>query len=250
MSNLSVLFEDNHLLVVNKPAGIATMGAEPGMPTVHEMACDYVRIKYQKPGKVFIGVVSRLDSMTTGTLVLARTSKSASRLTPQFADKSGGGAGKIYLAVVDGPFGVDNEIEGDEGFLVDHVRKDESAKRMRVVPDGRGTQEAALRYMVLGRTEEATVVAIQLISGRKHQIRVQFAARGFPVLGDVKYDGRRNFAPGIALHSWRLQVDHPTLKHTMEFVSPVPPSWEPWSGILGKPDALWKRVKRSFEIYD
>ncbi|TWU47762.1 RluA family pseudouridine synthase [Rubripirellula reticaptiva] len=248
MSNLSVLFEDNHLLVVNKPAGIATMGAEPGMPTVHEMACDYVRIKYQKPGKVFIGVVSRLDLMTTGTLVLARTSKSASRLTPQFADKSGGGAGKIYLAIVEGLFGVDNEIEGDQGFLVDHVRKDEPAKRMRVVPDGRDTQEAALRYIVLGRTEQATVMAIQLISGRKHQIRVQFADRGFPVLGDVKYGGRRGFAPGIALHSWRLKVDHPTLKNTMEFVSPVPDSWDPWAGILGKPETLWKRVKRSFEI--
>ncbi|QDT05837.1 Ribosomal large subunit pseudouridine synthase C [Rubripirellula lacrimiformis] len=255
MSRLNVLYEDNHLLVVDKPAGIATMGAEAGLPTVHAMACDYLRVKYKKPGKVFVGVVSRLDSMTTGALVLARTSKAASRLTPQFADKVGQGAVKIYLAVVEGDFRSEAGSP-DEGVLVDHVRKDDAAKRMRVVVGGPDALEASLQFLVLGRTENATVIAVQLISGRKHQIRVQFADRGHPVLGDNKYGSRRQFdgafvrgqPKGVALHSWRLQIVHPTLRDPMEFVADIPSSWSEWAPIIGKPSSAWKRVARAFEI--
>ncbi len=126
MSALDVLYTDNHLLVVNKPAGIATMGAESG-PTVHSIAADYLKKVFHKPGRVFVGVVSRLDAMTSGVLVLARTSKSASRLSAQFANKSGHDVCKIYLAAVEG------RLETEQGHWTDHVRKDDAAMRMRVV---------------------------------------------------------------------------------------------------------------------
>ncbi len=248
MQSLRVLHEDNHLLVIDKPVGLATMGADSGIATAHSMACDYVREKYQKPGRVFIGVVSRLDSMTSGVLCLARTSKAASRLTPQFAEKSGGGALKIYLAVVEGDF------DGDEGTLVDHVAKDDAAKRMRVVRPSAHSQEASLRYVVLGRTDRQTVVGVQLISGRKHQIRVQFADRGHPVVGDRKYDarttmiGRDGVALGVALHSWQLHIEHPTLKSTMRFSAEPPPSWKPYSSAMGDRRGRWDRVVESFQL--
>ena len=130
MESLDILYEDNHLLVVNKPVGIATMGAEQG-PTVHSMAADYLKRTYHKPGKAFVGVVSRLDAMTSGVLVLARTSKAASRLSTQFAERSGDGTTKIYLAALDG------DLQASQGELTDQVLKDDAAHRMRVVPEWR-----------------------------------------------------------------------------------------------------------------
>ncbi len=126
MDPLEILYEDNHLLVVNKPVGIATMGAEAG-PTIHSLAASYLKETYGKPGKAFVGVVSRLDSMTSGVLVLARTSKAASRLSAQFAERSGEATDKIYLAAVEG------SLPEAEGELADHVLKDDAAHRMRVV---------------------------------------------------------------------------------------------------------------------
>lgn len=253
MNDLAVLYEDNHLLVIDKPAGLATMGAEPGIVTAHSLACDYLRYKYDKPGRVFVGVVSRLDSMTSGVLCLARTSKSASRLTPQFAEKSDGGAIKVYLAVVEGDFV--GESGGDQGRLIDHVRKDDAAKRMRIVRPSADSLEATLRYVVLGRTGRETVLAVQLISGRKHQIRVQFADRGHPVIGDRKYDSRRSLTDpigggpaGVALHSWQLQIEHPTLKSAMRFSAPPPPSWKPWATALGDPRLGLVSVVDSFQL--
>ena len=169
MDPLEVIYEDNHLLVINKPAGIATMGAESG-PTVHSMAADYIKKAYDKPGRVFVGVVSRLDSMTTGVLVLARTSKAASRLSAQFAGKSESDLSKIYLAAVDG------HIDPPDGRLEDHVLKDDAARRMRLVDhSAKGSQQAALRYTTVGASEDISILAVQLLTGRKHQIRVQLA---------------------------------------------------------------------------
>ena len=156
MFPLEILYEDNHLLVVNKPAGIATMGAESG-PTVHSMAADYLKKAYNKPGRAFVGVVSRLDSMTTGVLVLARTSKAAARLSKQFASKSESMPCKIYLAVVDG------QMDHKQGELVDHVRKDDAARRMRVVDSSvAGAQRAVLRYTTVAAAEDVSLLAIQL----------------------------------------------------------------------------------------
>lgn len=219
MEPLDILYEDNHLLVVNKRAGIATMGALDG-PTVHSLAADYLKRAYHKPGKAFVGVVSRLDAMTTGVLVLARTSKAATRLASQFAEHAGDRTEKIYLA------GLDGIMRDSRGLLDDHVLKDDAAHRMRVVgPSVPQAKQARLRYCVLQANDRSTLVAVRLLSGRKHQIRLQFAERGHPVTGDRKYGSRSEFAEGIALHSWRLRVEHPTLRSEMWFEADPPSSW-------------------------
>lgn len=244
MDPLEVIYEDNHLLVINKPAGIATMGAESG-PTVHSMAADYIKKAYDKPGRVFVGVVSRLDSMTTGVLVLARTSKAASRLSAQFAGKSESDLSKIYLAAVDG------QIDPPDGRLEDHVLKDDAARRMRLVdPSAKGSQQAALRYTTVGASEDISILAVQLLTGRKHQIRVQLADRGHAVVGDRKYGSKRPFPAGIALHSWLLQIQHPTKRNPLWFEARPPRSWNQFRAITPKANELRLRVVNEFDLPD
>ncbi len=231
------------------------MGAESG-PTVHSLAVEYIRKKYGKPGKVFLGIVSRLDTVTSGVLVLARTSKAASRLTPQFgalsqakkqtaAKNAVARADKIYLAVVDG------KVMPDLGKLSDYVLKDDSARRMRVVSNGVADAKLAeLDYITIGHKADATLLAVRLRTGRKHQIRVQFSDRGHCLLGDRKYDSPRTFGKGIdiALHSWLLQIDHPTKKQRMNFVAPVPPAWKPFEKLLPSETQLRETIAEAFAI--
>ena len=242
MDPLEILYEDNHLLVVNKPVGIATMGAEAG-PTIHSLAASYLKETYGKPGKAFIGVVSRLDSMTSGVLVLARTSKAASRLSAQFAERSGEATDKVYLAAVEG------SLPEAEGELADHVLKDDAAHRMRVV--GRSVpqaKEARLRYCRLLASDPYSLVAVRLLSGRKHQIRLQFADRGHPVLGDRKYGATSRFSAGIALHSWRLRIVHPTKRTPMWFRADPPPTWKSLLRACSLDPQLERMVNRSLQI--
>lgn len=225
MNSPEVLYEDNHLLIVNKPAHLATMGdADAG--SLHRWACDYVRVKYAKPGRVFIGIVSRLDAMTTGAIVLARTSKAASRLTPQFADHSGKGAIKTYLV------GVQGRIAEPSGVWIDDVFKDDLAHRMRVVardctavPAEIRRAELQFRVFRYDRDQDRTFAAVRLLTGRKHQIRVQFAARGHAILGDRKYDAAGSWPDAIALHSYELSIVHPTLTKRIRVTAPLPRSW-------------------------
>jgi 23S rRNA pseudouridine1911/1915/1917 synthase len=241
VKNLDVLYEDNHLLVVNKPSGIATMGAESG-PTIHSMAADYLKRTYNKPGKAFVGIMSRLDSMTSGVLVLARTSKAASRLSEQFAAKREG-VSKIYLAVVS------PSVDSDKDNWTDWVRKDDSAKRMRVVDSSaKDAKQARLQFCTLGTGSDHSLVAVQLLTGRKHQIRVQFADRGHPVIGDRKYGSLRPFSAGVALHSWRLQIVHPTRREPMWFTAGPPPSWKPFRGQLSSQVELWQQTCESLGL--
>ncbi len=255
---LNVIYEDNHLLVVDKPPGIATMGSLSG-ESVHSRAADYLRDKYNKPGKVFVGIVSRLDSMTSGVLVLARTSKAASRLAPQFgggSKKPTNRASKVYLVAVEGQFSdaVNRKVvSGNQipkiSTLADHVLKDDSAHRMRVVSrDKAGAQLAEMNCIVLDQSDDTTLLAVQLKTGRKHQIRVQLANRGHKVCGDRKYGSDMNFPKGIALHSFLLQIDHPTLKDRREFVSPVPASWKQLSHRLPSTPSLRDTVARVFDL--
>lgn len=248
--DLCVLYEDNHLLVVNKPAGLATMGTGEAN-TVHSLACDYLRRKYQKPGNVYLGIVHRLDSMTSGTLVLARTSKAAARLSEQFRRSSESlpadrptpkkneapSPQKSYLAVLQptsgGARNCDDFRDGvpSEGSLRDWMVKNEREHRMEVT--GKSTLGAVEALLDFRRLDSATanenaVVEVQLRTGRKHQIRVQFASRGYPVWGDVKYGSKQQRVTGIALHAWRLSIEHPTAKTEMLFESPVPQSWRQW----------------------
>jgi 23S rRNA pseudouridine1911/1915/1917 synthase len=212
-----VLYEDNHLLVVNKPAGMVTQGAGDGHTGLVEHAKQYIGEKYDKPGNVYIGIVSRLDMMTSGVIVLARTSKAAARLNEQF---SGRKVQKTYWALVPG------NLQPPSATLEDYIRKDESQHRMVACDENdEGARAAKLSYRILRVLEDCQLVEIQLETGRKHQIRVQFASRGFPVVGDRKYNSGREFEHGIALHSRRLQFLHPTKKTPLDFVAQLPASW-------------------------
>jgi 23S rRNA pseudouridine1911/1915/1917 synthase len=220
LSNLEIpiLYEDNHLLVINKPAGLATMGAEAGESTAVSWAADYIGKKYAKPGKVFVGVVSRLDSFVSGVLVLARTSKAAGRLTEQFRERT---TVKRYWACVEGEL-----KQAEWKTLTTHVRKDDAAHRMVVVSPGIvGAQQASLRFRTLAFTKNRSLLEIDLLTGRKHQIRLQLSDLGFPIVGDRKYDARSSFSIGIALHSRELTLMHPTRKEPLVFTAPLPHAW-------------------------
>lgn len=215
---LEILYEDNHLLAINKPAPLATMGAAPGEPSLAALAKQYLKHKYDKPGEVYLGVVSRLDAMVTGVVLFARTSKAAARLAEQFRTRE---VEKTYWAVVEG---VDVPAVGE---CHDWLRKDDAAHRMVTVPPhAPGAQEARLRFRRLRSVTAGTLLEVTLETGRKHQIRLQLAARGWAVLGDRKYGARAPFTPGIALHARRLVVSHPTRREPVEIVAPLPVSWK------------------------
>lgn len=212
-----VLYEDNHLLVVSKSAGLATMGTRPDRPTLLSNAKQYIRTKYGKPGNVYLGIVSRLDAPVTGVVVIARTSKAAARLTDQFRRHA---VTKIYWALVEG------RVAPRQRRLVCFLRKDERHRRMHVVEQSApGRQEAILDMRVLQRRAEATLVEVLPVTGRKHQIRVQLADAGHPIVGDRKYGGRRAFPSGIALHSRAIQFEHPVRKQRLRIEAPLPPCW-------------------------
>jgi len=217
-STLKVLYEDNHLLVVDKPAGLATMGARAGTPTLLGLAKDSIKRRCRKPGNVYLGVVSRLDGPVSGVVVFARTSKAAARLAEQFRRRT---VEKIYWALVEG------RIVPAAARWKASVGRDERRRRMRIV--GRtlaGAQTAELQYRRLRLFSDVSLVEVTLLTGRKHQIRLQFAAQGHPVLGDRKYGSRHAFSPGIALHARRLILLHPVGEEPMTFTSPPPHSWQ------------------------
>lgn len=225
LSSQQVLYEDNHLLVVNKQAGIATMGAEEGKPTMARLAAAYLKHKYNKPGNVFIGVVSRLDSRVSGVLLLARTSKAASRLSDQIRKRS---PKKKYLAwAVALPDSDSVQTQADWIELKHSVCKNEKFQRMEVVePGNRDSQDAVLRLRCLAAAGNNRLFEVELVTGRKHQIRVQLAELGYPIVGDTKYGSERKFTGnGIALHCSQLTISHPTTKEELTFSSPAMQSW-------------------------
>ncbi len=212
-----VLYEDNHLLAVVKPAGLPTMGTPAGRPTLLTLCKDYVKERYRKPGNVYLGVMSRLDAPVSGVVLLARTSKAAARLTEQFRSHA---AEKTYWAIVEGL------IEPAAGSLTDWLGQDERHRRMHVVgPSVPGAREARLSYRRIELIEGNSWLDVNLETGRKHQIRLQLAHCGHPVLGDRKYGSRLEFPAGIALHARRLTVVHPTTGVALRFEAPPPAAW-------------------------
>lgn len=214
---LQVLYEDNHLLAVNKPAGLATMGVAEDVPSLLSLAKEYVKRRYQKPGNVYLGVVSRLDAPVTGVVVLARTSKAAARLSEQFRERK---VDKLYWALVEG------RPDPPQGSCDDSMFHDERHRRMHVATGPRpDAQYARLEYRTLATLPQATWLEVRPHTGRKHQIRLQLAVRGWPVLGDRKYGGRAAFSPGIALHAQTLTIDHPVQHTPLVLIAPTPASW-------------------------
>ncbi len=212
-----ILFEDNHLLVVAKPAGLPTMGVGEGRPSLLTVAKEYIKQKYDKPGNVYLGIVSRLDAPVTGAVVIARTSKAAARLTEQFRD---GSVEKVYWALVEG---VPAPAEAN---CVDWMRKDERHRKMHVThQDHPEAKEARLAYTTLKEFPQTTLVQVRLETGRKHQIRVQLARRGHPIVGDRKYGAKTPCPDGIALHSRRIEFVHPVRRTPLRLVAPLPKCW-------------------------
>lgn len=216
MNARDILYEDNHLLIVNKPAGLATMGAVAGSDSLCEQARQYIKRKFQKPGNVYLGVVSRLDAAVTGAVVFARTSKAAARLTEQFRSRE---VEKVYWAIVAG-------LPPLDATCTDWLVKDDRQQRMIVVDAGRsGAQEAQLSFRRLATARRVALLEVQLQTGRKHQIRLQLGSRGWPVLGDEKYGSHSRWPLGIALHARRLQIDHPTKHEPIAVTAPLPAAW-------------------------
>ncbi len=216
-NDLEILYEDNHLLAVSKPAGLATMGTPEGVETLLDRAKRYIKVKYDKPGKVYLGVVSRLDAPVTGIVVLARTSKAARRLTEQFREHT---VQKVYWALVGGDF---YPLEGE---LDDWLGQDERHRRMHIVgPRLPGAKRARLHFRHLLQVQGDSLVEVLPITGRKHQIRLQLAHHGYPIVGDRKYGSPRRWPLGIALHARRLVVDHPVRHEPLTLDAPVPSYW-------------------------
>jgi len=225
-----VLFEDNRLLVVDKPVGIATMGAEKDEESLFTLARRYVKIKYEKPGEVYLGVVSRLDLTTSGVVVFARNSKAAERLNAQFRDRK---TRKTYRALVEGV------LREDERELVDVICEDNANRRLWIpnssvdVYERYGKfapKEARLTYRVVERFKNATLIDVDLETGRKHQIRLQLSKIGAPIIGDGKYGAQPIPQLGICLHASSLTLTHPTTAQEMSFNAPYP-DWSQWERV-------------------
>lgn len=220
---IPVLYEDNHLLVVQKPPNLPVQADSSGDMDMLTLLKGYIKEKYAKPGDVYLGLVHRLDRPVGGAMVFARTSKAAARLSSQF---NGHSAKKTYLAVVEG--------SPSPGELSDFILRDEATGSSRCVPEGTpGAKAARLTCQPIARTEGLTLVRIQLHTGRHHQIRVQFASRNMPLWGDQRYN--RQAVPGqqIALWACRLELEHPTKKETMAFTSlPEGGVWDRFSALI------------------
>jgi len=198
---LTVLYEDNHLLAVFKPARVLTVGDETGDESLLDQAKSYLKQKYNKPGDVFLGVVHRLDRPVSGVVLFARTSKAAGRLSEQFRS---GSVRKVYHAWVEGTL---VQVEGE---LNDWLLKNENTNVVRVVPPNTpGSRHSVLRYRALETEKNRTLVEVSLITGRSHQIRVQLAHAGHPIEGDRKYGARTGMEGAIALSAVELEVEHP-----------------------------------------
>ena len=210
---LEILHEDNHLLVVVKPSGILVQGDHTGDPTVLDHAKAYLKEKYRKPGNVYLGLVHRLDRPASGVIVLARTSKAASRLSELVRSRS---FKKTYHALIEGH----PPRQGEWTDLL--IREDQHS---RVAKKEESGKEARLAYTVLDHEQSATLVKIKLITGRHHQIRVQFASRGYPLLGDFRYGSKKTFGErAVALHASRVDFEHPTLKTPI--ICESAPTWK------------------------
>ena len=211
---LEVIYCDNHILALNKPAGILIQGDKTGDPSLLEYAKAYIKDRYSKPGNVYLGLVHRLDRPVSGGVVFARTSKSASRLSGQFKERS---TEKIYTAIVEGEV----PVEGD--WLDSIARRGVTSY---IAKGGEGSR-ADLHFSRLNYKDGFSLVRIRLGTGRHHQIRIQFASRGYPIVGDFRYGSTIKFGErAIALHSSSLSIVHPTTKEKMIFTA--------------RPESLWR----------
>jgi 23S rRNA pseudouridine1911/1915/1917 synthase len=239
ISEVEILYEDNHCLAVAKPAGVSSTHFQGREDTIDREVKRYLKEKYRKPGNVFLGIVHRLDKLVSGVLLFARTSKAAARLAQQFRE---GTVEKVYWAVVEGT------LSKPAGSLEDWLRKNEETRRVDVVElRTKGARQALLHYQVRAEHNGLTWVELRPQTGRTHQLRVQLAHHGHPISGDARYGsvhtslttpGRERGAGGIALHARSLTFLHPVRYEPLTLTAPLPRSWH------GRFAYLFKEVPR------
>jgi len=211
-SGIRILYEDNHLLVVEKPVNLPVQADSSGDEDLLTLLKKYLRDRYEKPGEAYLGLVHRLDRPVGGVMAFAKTSKAAARLSAQFNTHE---AKKRYAAIVTGR-------PKPRDYLVDWLYKDETTFSSRVVPKGtEGAKEARLSYALLGQAEQTALVDVELYTGRPHQIRVQLMHAGYPIFGDQRY-AKENAGEQIRLWAYALTLTHPTQKEPMTFFSAPP----------------------------
>ena len=221
---MEVLYEDNHLLIVNKAAGEIVQGDKTGDTPLSEQLKAYLKAKYAKPGNVFLGVVHRLDRPVSGVVVFARTSKALSRLSEMFRRKD---VSKTYHAIVEGC------PERTTATLDDWLVRNERQNKSYVVAEGtRDAKRATLDYELLRRGERYSLVEVHLHTGRHHQIRCQLAHAGMTIKGDLKYGARRsNPDASISLHAHRICFEHPVSHQSIDITAPYPEECAIWQKI-------------------
>lgn len=220
--NLQIIYEDNHVIVVNKRSGDIVQGDKTGDEPLSEVVKKYIATKYNKPGAVFLGVVHRLDRPTSGIIVFARTSKALSRLNKAFAERQ---TQKTYWALVK------NIPKNTTGTLTHYLKRNNKQNKsyafIKEVPE---SKKAILDFKLIKKLKTFNLLEVKLHTGRHHQIRSQLTAIGSPIKGDLKYGALRSNPNGsISLHARKLSFIHPVQKETMTFIAPVPegdPVWE------------------------
>lgn len=215
MHKVEVLYEDNHIIVVNKPSGALSQGDKTEDAPYSEYVKQYIKEKYKKPGDVYLGVPHRLDRPVSGVLLFARTSKALTRINEQFKNKE---IQKTYWAVV-------KKLPPEtEGTLIHYMKKNEANNTSKAhISSNKGGQYAELHYKIIGSLDNYHLLEITPKTGRHHQIRVQLASMGSPIKGDIKYGFQRpNDDKSIHLHARKLKFLHPVTKEWVEVKAPTP----------------------------
>ena len=230
---MEVIYEDNHIIIVNKQSGEIVQGDKTGDRPLSDIVKDYIKEKYQKPGAVFLGVVHRLDRPVSGLVIFARTSKALTRLNKMFAE---GEVHKTYWAIVER--GERAEVKGkrdDEWHTLENwiVRNEKQNKSYAYDSEKPNSKRALLRYRLIGHGERYDLVEVQLMTGRHHQIRCQLSTMGCPIKGDLKYGAKRSNSDGsISLNAHRIEFVHPVSKEKICLESSLPD------------DNLWNSLKK------
>ena len=223
---MEVIYEDNHIIIVNKKSGEIVQGDKTGDRPLSDLVKDYIKDRYAKPGAVFLGVVHRLDRPVSGLVVFARTSKALTRLNKMFAE---GQVHKTYWAIV--KRGENTYCDDGQWHTLEHwlVRNEKQNKSYAYDKERPNSKKAILKYRVIGHTDNYSVLEVNLMTGRHHQIRCQLAAMGCPIKGDLKYGAPRSNPDGsISLMSRRVEFVHPVSKETIIVEAPLPndPLWQ------------------------
>jgi 23S rRNA pseudouridine1911/1915/1917 synthase len=221
IENIKILYEDNHIIIVNKRVGDIVQGDKTGDTPLSEIVKQYIQIKYKKPGNVFLGVVHRIDRPTSGIVLFARTSKALERLNEMLREKK---IEKTYWAVIK------NNPPKESDTLIHFLKKNpKNNKSTTFSSEIEGSKKAILHYQLLKKLDNYTLLEINLETGRHHQIRAQLAAIGCPIKGDLKYGfSRSNKDGGIHLHARKIEFIHPVSNQNISVIAPLPqdPLWK------------------------